>query len=155
MSLGDSLFLAESSIVDLFKDLLQEKKGFKYILSTKITLKIWNNATNTYRIETVNFNSEAIAVINKKINLDSAYEELKHKLDTWGDRGSGGIVDKIENIWIKISNYDPLAGSSYIRLPPKLNNSMKGLINLKNKDDECFKWCHVRFINPQIKILKE
>ena len=151
MSLGDSLFLAESSIVDLFKDLLQEKKGFKYILSTKITLKIWNNATNTYRIETVNFNSEEIAVINKKINLYSAYEELKHKLDTWGDRGSGGIVDKIENIWIKISNYDPVAGSSYILLPPKLNNSMKGLINLKNKDDECFKWCHVRFINPQNK----
>ena len=28
---------------------------------------------------------------------------------------------------------------------------MKGLINLKNKDDECFKWCHVRFINPQNK----
>ena len=26
---------------------------------------------------------------------------------------------------------------------------MKGLINLKNKDDECFKWYHVRFINPQ------
>ena len=26
---------------------------------------------------------------------------------------------------------------------------MKGLINLKNKDVECFKWCHVRFINPQ------
>ena len=24
---------------------------------------------------------------------------------------------------------------------------MKGLINIKNKDDECFKWCHVRFIN--------
>ena len=28
---------------------------------------------------------------------------------------------------------------------------MKGLINLKNKDTECFKWCHVRFINPQNK----
>ena len=28
---------------------------------------------------------------------------------------------------------------------------MKGLINLKNKDDECFKWCHVRFITPQNK----
>ena len=26
---------------------------------------------------------------------------------------------------------------------------MKGLVNLKNKDNECFKWCHVRFINPQ------
>ena len=40
MSLSDSLFLAKSSIVDLFKDLLQEKKGFKYILSTKTALKI-------------------------------------------------------------------------------------------------------------------
>ena len=28
---------------------------------------------------------------------------------------------------------------------------MKGLINLKNKDIKCFKWCHVKFINPQIK----
>ena len=28
---------------------------------------------------------------------------------------------------------------------------MKGLINLKNKDNGCFKWCHIRFINPQNK----
>ena len=28
---------------------------------------------------------------------------------------------------------------------------MKGLINLKNKDIECFKWCHVRLLNPQNK----
>ena len=26
---------------------------------------------------------------------------------------------------------------------------MKGLINIKNKDTKCFKWCHVRFINPR------
>ena len=26
---------------------------------------------------------------------------------------------------------------------------MKGLINLKNKDNKCFMWCHVRLINPQ------
>ena len=25
---------------------------------------------------------------------------------------------------------------------------MKGLISIKNKDIECFKWCHIRFINP-------
>ena len=24
---------------------------------------------------------------------------------------------------------------------------MKGLINIKNKDTECFKWCHIRFLN--------
>ena len=52
-------------------------------------------------------------------------------------------------MFIDIGNYDPLVGRSYIPLPPELNNSMKGLINLKNKYTECFKWCHVRFINPQ------
>ena len=25
---------------------------------------------------------------------------------------------------------------------------MKELINLQNKDIECFKWCHVRLLNP-------
>ena len=28
---------------------------------------------------------------------------------------------------------------------------MNGLITLKNNDIEFFKWCHVRFINPQSK----
>ena len=37
-SLSDSLFSAKSSIIDLFSDLLEEKRGFKYILSVIITL---------------------------------------------------------------------------------------------------------------------
>ena len=23
------------------------------------------------------------------------------------------------------------------------------MINLQNKDNECFRWCHIRFLNPQ------
>ena len=23
------------------------------------------------------------------------------------------------------------------------------MINLKNDDDECFRWCHIRYLNPQ------
>ena len=42
-------------------------------------------------------------------------------------------------------------GSSYIDLPDELKNSAKGLINIKNKDDECFGWCHIRHLNPQKK----
>ena len=33
----------------------------------------------------------------------------------------------------------------------ELKNSKKGLINIKNKDKECFRWCHVRHLNPQEK----
>ena len=89
ISLSDSLFLAKSSIIDLLKDLLQEKIGFKYTLSTAITLKIWNNATNTYDIEDAHINAKAIIVRSRKFNLAKPFEELKHKLDIWGERGSG------------------------------------------------------------------
>ena len=34
-------------INDLLRDLLRKKRGFKYNLGTIITLKTWNNATNT------------------------------------------------------------------------------------------------------------
>ena len=27
----------------------------------------------------------------------------------------------------------------------------KGLINLKNDDNECYRWCHIRHLNPQTK----
>ena len=33
-------------------------------------------------------------------------------------------------------------------LPVELRNPRKGLINIKNKDQKCFLWCHVRHINP-------
>ena len=84
---------------------------------TKITLKLWNNATNTCDIKTVNFDSGPITVINQRFNLNKAYEILKHRLDIWSERGSGWIVDKIEDIKINIANYEPLAGSSYILYP--------------------------------------
>ena len=47
-----------------------------------------------------------------------------------------------------MANYEPLLGGSYIPLPKVLNNSMKGLMNLKNKDHKCIMGCHVR-LNPQ------
>ena len=79
--------------------------------------------------------------------MGASYEILKNILDIWTGFGSGWIIDRIENIFIELPNYDPLAGSSYFPLPPELRNSMKGLI----KDIKCFKWCHVRLLNPQNK----
>ena len=43
--------------------------------------------------------------------------------------------------------YKPLKGSSYIPLPEYLANK-KGIINMKNEDDECFKWSITRAMYP-------
>ena len=42
-----------------------------------------------------------------------------------------------------LARYKPLNGSSYIVLPSELQHATKGMINIKNMDDECFRWCHL------------
>ena len=61
--LSDLLFLSKNSIKSLFNDLLREKKGFRYILGTKITLKKRINDNET-KYSTVYFNSITKAIIN-------------------------------------------------------------------------------------------
>ena len=46
--------------------------------------------------------------------------------------------------------YEPLGGFSYIPLPTFLA-AKKATINLKNEDDECFKWDITRALNPVAK----
>ena len=137
-SLNDSLFLAKQSINNFLEDLLEEKRGFKYNLLAAIILKTWNNELNIYDIQKFYISSDAMTVTNQKFNLNAAYKTLKILLDIWDGPGSGWIVDKIEDIYINVSNYEALVGRSYIPLPTEVNNSMKGLINLKNKDTESF-----------------
>ena len=35
-----------------------------------------------------------------------------------------------------------------MNLPGRLRNPLKGLINFKNSDNECFLCCHIRHLNP-------
>ena len=42
--------------------------------------------------------------------------------------------------------YEPLGDSSYIPLP-KFLAAKKAIINLRNEDDECFKWAITRALN--------
>ena len=71
-----------------------------------------------------------------------------YRIDAWINRRSGWIIELIESQYINISTYRLLVGSSYIDLPTELKPLRKGLINIKNNDQKCFLWCHVRHINP-------
>ena len=87
-------------------------------------------------------------MINHKFSLENAFKEILYSIDNWINKGSGWIVELIESQYINISTYRPLSGSSYMNLPVELKSPRKGLINIKNKDQKCFLWCHVRHINP-------
>ena len=78
-------------------------------------------------------------------------QEIMKAIDKWVSEGSGSVIDRIDSHYINVTLYKPLNGSSYIELPTELRNSKKGLINMNNKDEECFRWCHIRHLIPQIK----
>ena len=82
--------------------------------------------------------------------LEKSFEEILmfgYTIDVWINNGSGWIIELNESKYIIISTYRPLSRSSYMELPVELRSPKKGLINIKNKDEKCFLWCHVRHIN--------
>ena len=78
-------------------------------------------------------------------------QEILNVIDKWVSGGSGWVIDRIDGRYINVTTYQPFNGSCYIELPTKLRNPKKGLINIKNKHNECFRWYHIRHLNPQKK----
>ena len=149
----NQLEASKSSIKNLFNDFLNETKVFKYQMTLKIMLKK-RKPDGEIEFRPVYFNSTTKAVINHRYKLENSFQEILYLIHNWINEGSGWIVESIESQYINFSIYWPLAGNSYVELPVKLRSSIKGLINIKNKDQKCFLWCHVRHINP-VKVYPE
>ena len=96
----------------------------------------------------VHFNSVTKTVINHRLKLENSFHEILYLIDVWINEGFGWNIESIESQCINVSTNRPLSGSSYISLLVKLRSSRKGPMNIKNKDQKCFLWCHVRHINP-------
>ena len=62
-------------------------------------------------------------------------------------QGSNWKFNSVLSLDLYTVKYEPLGGSSYIPLPMFLA-AKKAIINLKNEDDECFKWVITRALNP-------
>ena len=75
-------------------------------------------------------------------------EEILNRIARWISKGSGCVIQSIRNFYLNIVSYVPLKRRSYLPLPEELRHHRKGLINLKNDDNRCFLWCHVRYKNP-------
>ena len=100
----------------------------------------------------VYFNSKTASIINNiQINevIQSSIQQILKKIGQLLSEGSGWIIDSVDSHYLNIVKHKPMKGKSYIKLPPELQNSSKGLINIKNNDNECFRWCHIRHLNPQ------
>ena len=137
---------------------LESVQGFKFIETLDVTFEKDTIDSKTgkrasiYKRAFFNGKAETITKVDDiEPELNMSGQEIMNVIDKWVSEGSGWVIDRIDSHYINVTLHKPLNGSSYIELPTELRNSKKGLINMKNKDEECFRWCHIRNLNPQIK----
>ena len=78
--------------------------------------------------------------------VDEMEQEMISNLENFNRRGSNWMFKKVIRLEIHFVRWKPLKGSSWIPLPVNLENK-KAVINMKNQDDMCFKWCMGRAKN--------
>ena len=131
-------------------DFLSTQKNVKIKFVLRCNMSKTNLATDETFNKIANFNSSQ-EIVFEETDREELYQKSLDKmlesLETFLEDGSGWKLKSIESLDIHTVKYTPLNGSSYIKLPPALALK-KAIINMKNKDDECFKWCVTRALNP-------
>lgn len=87
-------------------------------------------------------------IIDMDTNLFEWFNEnvirlCKTRLDEFASVNSGWILEAIRRLEVCNNYYDPIGASSYIALPEKwakMNSRNNCIVNVKNRDEMCFKW---------------
>ena len=131
-------------------NVLTSTKGFKFVETLQVTFT--KLSTDEIVIKTAYFNSKAQTIINHieiHEELQMSKQNMLNKIAQWISEGSGWTIQSVGNHYLNIVKYKPMNGSSYIQLPSELRRR-NAFINIKN-EDICFRWCHIRHLNPQDK----
>jgi hypothetical protein len=140
----DKLTSSRQVVRNILVNELKRMGGLKYTETLKVRMskEVGNGKTKKDSGTVTNFEDiESTAILNQQMILS--------RIDTFQNLGSNWIIMNIESHYINIAMYKPLAGSTYMKLPEDISNSKSGLISIKNDDDMCFLWCHVRHLRPK------
>ena len=109
----------------------------------KVDMKTGEAITDTFGAETLTH--------NVSVQLGDTYDEMVSKiterLAKFQKNGSGWRLKSIICLEISIIQCNPLKGGIYTDLPNYIKKK-KAVINMKNKDNLCFKWAVTRALNP-------
>ncbi|CAB4003653.1 Gastrula zinc finger [Paramuricea clavata] len=130
---------------------LKRMGGLKYTETIKVRMskEIGNDKTKK---DSIYFKSKTGTATNfEDIESTAAQNQLTilARIETFQNLGSNWIILNIESHYLNIAMYKPLKSSSYMKLPADIINPKCGIINMKNNDNKCFMWSHVRHVRPK------
>ena len=96
------------------------------------------------------FNSETVENLegtDESAVYDRSIQTIEERIQNFNQRGSNWRFQRVLSLDIHFTDFQPLRGSTFLPLPSKISTK-KAVINMKNNDDQCFKWSVVRALNP-------
>ena len=128
---------------------LRENPQTKVRISILCTMVKSNPASGEETRDNAHFSSRQ--KIYEGMDLEEEYQDIIDKIlesfALYQKNGSGWRFEAINKLELNISKNNPINGSSYIPLPKKLSVKT-AIINMKNDDQQCFKWRIARACNP-------
>ena len=97
---------------------LKSMKGLKFIETLSVTFKKLVNNETVYK--TAYFNSKTQTITNdEQINeaLQLSQQQILNIIAQWISEGSGWTIESVNRHHLNIVQYQPMKGSSYIKLP--------------------------------------
>jgi hypothetical protein len=121
---------------------LPERQENELILSPNLIRQKHHKKGNQYIAITGISKAEIVyATDDIRENIKSLLDNV-NKLDIYNNTDSSGYTfNRIDSIGIKIFTLPSITGGSYIPTPIKIANAKSGIINIKNDDQLCFKYC--------------
>ena len=96
------------------------------------------------------FHSETVENLegtDESVIYDRSIQTIEERIQNFNQRGSNWRFQRVLSLDVHFTDFQPLRGSTFLPLPRKIATK-KAVINMKNDDDQCFKWSVVRALNP-------
>ena len=138
--------MARRDILKLMRENRQTR--VRMILNCEMTRKeLFSESTqilNTF------FHSETVENLegtDESVIYDRSIQTIEERIQNFNQRGSNWRFERVLSLDAHFTDFQPLRGSTFIPLPKKIRDK-KAVIDMKNDDDQCFKWSVVRALNP-------
>jgi len=142
--------LIQDNITQVLQENLIELKGLKFQLKLNLEMIKPNLTTGQNILATPWFDNNMTPLTNEDeipSLIPESVEKIHSNIDRYINMGSGWRINSVNRLALDIVKYTPLSGRSYMPLPKLLENR-KGLVNIQNNDNECFKWCVTAALYP-------
>ena len=138
--------IARRDILKLMRENRQTR--VRMILNCEMTRKeLFSESTqilNTF------FNSETVENLegtDESAVYDRSIQTIEERIQNFNQRGSNWRFQRVLSLDVHFTDFQPLCGSTFLPLPSKISTK-KAVINMKNNDDQCFKWSVTRALHP-------